>query len=246
MKISWDAYGYGLDMYYRGVPVQEVVERDDGYIDISLGPDAYFLEYEQWPPYVKMAVEHAHGRVLDIGCGAGRHAIYLQRQGCDVLGIDVSKTALKVARARGLEKTRQISITRITRALGTFDTILMMGNNFGLFGSVKRARWLLKKFYRLTSNNACVIAASLDPHQTDNPFHLAYHRRNVSNGRMPGQIRLRVRYFDRATPWFDYLLVSQDEMKKILDGTGWCLAQVYDAGGPVYVALIKKIQKGDL
>jgi SAM-dependent methyltransferase len=241
MKISWDAYGFGLDLYYHGMPVQEVVERDDGYIDVSLGPEAYFQEYEEWPPYVKTAFTHARGRVLDIGSGAGRHAVYLQQQGCDVLGIDVSETALKVARARGLRKTRQLSITMISHELGMFDTILMMGNNFGLFGSVKRARWLLKKFYGLTTGDACIIAASLDPHQTDNPFHLAYHRRNVSKGRMPGQIRLRVRYFDRATPWFDYLLVSQDEMKQILDGTGWCPAHVYDAGGPVYVAVIKKI-----
>ena len=38
---------------------------------------------------------------------------------------------------------------------------------------------------------------------------------------MGGQVRIRIRYKDYATPWFDYLLVSKKELAEILDGTGW-------------------------
>lgn len=37
-------------------------------------------------------------RVLDLGCGIGRHAIYLANKGFYVIGIDLSKSALKIAR----------------------------------------------------------------------------------------------------------------------------------------------------
>jgi hypothetical protein len=61
---------------------------------------------------------------------------------------------------------------------------------------------------------------------------------------MPGQIRIRVRYHRYVTPWFDYLLVSPQEMEDILDGTGWRLARTIacpDAliTGP-YIAIIER------
>ena len=57
---------------------------------------------------------------------------------------------------------------------------------------------------------------------------------------MAGQLRLRIRYRTYATPWFDYLLVSKDEMRSILDGTGWQVARFIDSRGPAYVAVIEK------
>lgn len=49
-------------------------ERDDGQID-AISPGMYFAEYEDWPQVEQKAMEFVKGRVLDVGCGAGRHAI---------------------------------------------------------------------------------------------------------------------------------------------------------------------------
>ena len=82
-----DAYGHLILDYYNGQGNVEIVERVDGFIDTSrLGPLIYFAEYDDWAEHQKLAMTHVTGRVLDIGCGAGRHAIYLQKQGLDVLG----------------------------------------------------------------------------------------------------------------------------------------------------------------
>jgi hypothetical protein len=116
----------------------------------------------------------------------------------------------------------------------------MLGNNFGLFANFRRARWLLKRFQGITSSKARIIAESMDPYQTDDPVHLEYHKFNRKRGRMAGQARLRIRYKKHATPWFDYLLVSKDEMKSILKGTGWQVKRFIDTEGPVYTAIIEK------
>jgi 2-polyprenyl-3-methyl-5-hydroxy-6-metoxy-1,4-benzoquinol methylase len=50
------------------------------------------------------------GRVLDIGVGAGRHSLYLQEKGFNVLGIDVSPLILEVCRKRGLKKSKLMQI----------------------------------------------------------------------------------------------------------------------------------------
>lgn len=243
MKDLQDAYGHALSDYLRGKGRgYEVVERDDGNIDIS-GGRAYLADYSHWPMHQKQAIRYAKGRVLDVGCGAGRHALYLQRKGLDVLGIDASPLAVAVSRRRGLRQARVMSVTQISSALGTFSTILMLGANFGLFANRRRARWLLGKLHTITDLDARIIAESLDPYQTDNPFHLAYHRRNRRRGRMAGQLRIRVRYQRYATPWFDYLFVSREEMRSILHGTGWAVRRFLPAQGPpFYIGVIVKIR----
>ncbi len=82
LKPEEDAFGQMIWTYYKGREVFEIVERDDGYIDASKhGPKIYFSTYEDWHAVEKRAMEFMMGRVLDIGCGAGRHSLYLQRKG---------------------------------------------------------------------------------------------------------------------------------------------------------------------
>jgi SAM-dependent methyltransferase len=235
-----DAYGHALLDYLNHKGGFEIVERDDGYFSLSGGPEHYFREYEQWPTSEQKPMAYVHGRVLDIGCGAGRHALYLQEQGHPVTGIDISPLAIDVCKARGLHDARVLPITKISQRLGIYDTIIMMGNNFGLFSSHKRAKWLLSRFRSITSENATIIAQSRDPYKTDDPDHLEYHASNRVRGRMSGQVRLRVRYKRYVTPWFDYLMVSKDEMHDILEGTGWSVKKYFEEQDLFYTAIIGK------
>jgi SAM-dependent methyltransferase len=151
--------------FLKGEETFEIVERDDGYIQ-ALPVSGYFSNYQDWSPSHKKAMRYVRGRVLDIGCGAGRHSLYLQRKGFDVLGIDVSPYAIKTCKLRGLKKARVLSVTQVGPGLGIFDTLLMMGNNFGLFGNFKRARWLLRRFHKITSEKGRIIAEARDPYKT--------------------------------------------------------------------------------
>ena len=77
---------------------------------------------------VKRPVEH----VLDLGCGNGRHAIYLARQGLKAAGIDVSEQAIEWARAwakrEGLEiDFRTGNIEHLPFADNTFDVVVSHG-----------------------------------------------------------------------------------------------------------------------
>lgn len=243
LKDQQDAFGHELFDYLRNKTREgEIVERDDGYFDVSGGPKAYFTEYKDWPPPEKKAMQYARGRVLDIGSGPGRHSLYLQGKCLEVLAIDNSPLAIEVCKQRGLRNTRVMSISQISSKLGVFDTILMMGNNFGLFGSFICAKRLLKILSKITSEKSRIIAQSSDIYKTDNSDHLSYHELNRKRGRMAGQIRLRVRYKKYVTPWFDYLLVSKEEMENILEGTGWEINRFIDSDSPLYIAIIDKVR----
>lgn len=241
MRDRDDAFGHALRDYLDGKGRgYEIIKRDDGYVDVSGGREMYLADYPNWPSRHRQAVRYAKGRVLDVGSGAGRHALYLQAQGLDVLGIDTSPLALAVCRRRGLKDVRLMSVNRLSPALGTFCTVLMLGANFGLFANPDKARRLLGRLHRITGRDGRIIAKSHDPYQTDNPFHRAYQRRNKERGRMAGQVRIRVRYQKYVTPLFDYLFVSRKGMEKILRRTGWEVRRFIPPHGSLYVAVIVK------
>ncbi len=241
LKSEEDAFGQEMWACYRGERTSEIVERDDGYFEASqYGPKMYFLEYEDWPIFERKAMEFVKGRVLDIGCGAGRHSLHLQKNGLNALGIDSSPLAIKICKLRGLKKAKVMPIEEVKFKPDSFDTIIMMGNNFGLFGSFKKARRLLKKFHKMTSKNGLIIASTRDTYKTENPEHLEYHRLNKKRGRMGGQLRIRVRFRKYVGRWFDYLIVSKKEMQEILKGPGWKIKEFIDSDNSEYIAVIEK------
>lgn len=241
MKPIKDAYGQGVWAFYNKKDSYEILERDDGYIDISSGAPKYFTKFKNWTNIEKKTIKLARGKVLDIGAGAGRISLYLQNKGFEVLAIDNSPLAIKVCKKRGVKKAKVVPIEKIhTLSPEAFDTIIMFGNNFGLFGSKKRAKTILKKLHKITSPDANILAESNDISKTKDKTHLSYHRLNKKRGRMPGQLRIRVRFKKYIGEWFDYLLVSKKEMKNILKGTGWKIKKFIDSDNSIYMAIIEK------
>ena len=235
-----DAFGHVMYDYLHGIRSQEIIERDDGMFGISPGPALYFAPFEEWPAIEQEAITYARGRVLDVGCGAGRHSLYLQERGLQVLGVDNSPLCLEVCRQRGVRQVRELSVTQLTSRLGIFDTILMLGNNFCLVGDPRRARWLLRRLARMTSTQGRILAGLRNPYGTEQPEHLEYHARNRSRGRFPGEARIRVRYKKAVTPWIEFLMLSPDELSLLVGDTPWRVSIVLDETGGNYVAVLEK------
>lgn len=233
-----DAYGRLLLDELEGRYALELVERDDGYLRAGqIGPSTYFAPVRRWPASERRALRLGRGRVLDVGCGAGRVALELQARGHEVVGIDVSPLALEVCRRRGVRQVELKGIDDVDESLGRFDTIVMFGNNFGLVGSRAGARRRLRRLCETGASR--ILASSVDPYDTDDRDHLAYHARNRDRGRMCGQVRLRVRHLRYATPWFDYLLASREEMAELAASGGWRLARVVE-GDRLYVGVLER------
>jgi len=244
MDLKKDAYGQEVLAYLNKENSYEIVERDDGFIDFSSGAPSYFAELKDWPKTHKKAIKYARGKILDIGAGAGRVALYLQSKCFDVTAIDNSPLAIQVCKKRGVKNAKVISIDKIEKLKPKkFDTIVMFGNNFGLFEGFKKAKILLKKMYKLTSENAIIIAESNDPYKTNNKNHLDYQKFNRKRGRMSGQLKIRVRFKKYIGEWFDYLLVSQKEMKDIVKNTGWKIIKTINSDKSSYIAIIGKDKK---
>jgi SAM-dependent methyltransferase len=231
-----DAFGRALRTHHDGGHGYVIVERDDGLVSPSAGAELYFGGPDEWPERERRAVDGADGRILDVGCGAGRHALALQERGHDVTAIDVSEGAVEVARDRGVDDARVLDVTDVADELdGAYDTVLMLGNNFGLVGTEDRAASILRGLADVTAADGRLLAESRDPTATDADIHLAYHERNRERGRLPGAVRQRIRFETVATPWHDYLHAAPDTMRDLTDETPWTVADIVDGEGGSYV-----------
>jgi SAM-dependent methyltransferase len=219
-------------------PVIEIIERDDGLVNGA--PAAHYLAPPQeWQPYDRRAVERVRGETLDIGVGGGRIALLLQERGVPVTGLDVSAGALAVCRRRGVGDLVHGTVEQHVADGRRYDTMLLLGNNLGLIEGRERAPAFLAALAALARPGAQVIAHGTDPYGTTDPLHTGYHERNRRLGRLGGQLRLRLRYRELGTPWFDYLVCSVAELAELVRGTPWRLADVDDADAPYYLATLR-------
>jgi SAM-dependent methyltransferase len=235
-----DALGHQLLDHLHGRAGEAQLERDDGTAGPSLGPEHFFAPYQDWPAAEREVFDLAQGRVLDVGCGGGRHSLVAQDRGLPVVGIDISPAAVEVCRRRGVDDVRLLPLAAVDATLGTFDTVLMMCGNFGLPGSAAECVRTLRRFHRTTGPAARIILDSVDPHVDNDATDLAYLERNRTRGRMPGQVTIRIRYGHRATPWFDLLCVSPPELEELARESGWRIAILAPGEPPDFYAVLEK------
>jgi SAM-dependent methyltransferase len=235
-----DAFGQLLLDHLSGHAGEAILERDDGYTRPALSAAVFFAEFDEWPSEEQQVFERVRGRVLDVGCGAGRHSLEAQQRGCEVVAIDISPGAVEVARRRGVLDVRLLPLAAVDRTLGLFDTVLMMCGNFGLFGTEEEARRLLRTLYEISPPEGRIVFDSLDPSLTDDSRNLAYQARNRALGRPRGQVTIRVRYRDFTTAWFNLLTLSPAELEDLLEGTGWRLAELFSSTPPDYFGVLEK------
>jgi SAM-dependent methyltransferase len=119
-----------------------------------------FRSYAEMPKLEQKALQLANGNVLDVGCGAGSHALYLQEKGFDVTAIDISANAIKACKLRGLKKANVQDIMQLEG--DKFDTILLLMNGAGMCGKLKNIPNFLQKLKALLTDEGQILVDSSD------------------------------------------------------------------------------------
>ncbi|MGG5210493.1 class I SAM-dependent methyltransferase [Chryseobacterium sp. MIQD13] len=127
----------------------------------ELPVDYLFRDFEEMNDIEQKALELAQGKVMDIGAGAGSHALYLQNErNLDVLALDISPKSVEICKLRGIRKA--ICENMLDFSGETFDTVLLLMNGTGIFESLEKIDTYLQKLYTLVNDNGQILIDSTD------------------------------------------------------------------------------------
>jgi len=95
------------------------------------------LVVEELPALKRLKIKS----VLDLGCGTGRHCVYLAKKGFDVVGVDVSRSALKMAN----EWVQKERLTNVAFTRGAMTNIPFSNRHFDAVISISVVHHAVKK-----------------------------------------------------------------------------------------------------
>src|SRR5690349_15908572 len=164
----------------------------------------YFRQYKDMSVLEQKALKHCRGPVLDIGAGAGSHALWLQQKGHAVTALDISAKAVEVMQHRGVLNTLNKNIFDYTGV--QFNTLLLLMNGIGLANTIPGLQHFLQHVKQLLHPDGQLIFDSSDVayiyEETLLPKHYYY-----------GEVAYRYQYKKEKTDWFTWLYIDKKMLK---------------------------------
>jgi len=161
---SPDLLGQALLDYQHGHHAAALTVQCSAADDEPLPAAYFFRTLLAMPELERQALDECRGRVLDLGAGAGCHALELQSRGfTEVKAIDQSAGAVQVMQARGVQEVAQRDIMAPRPpSERPYDTILMLMNGLGLAGTLEGLDKFLAHARTLLAPDGQILATSSD------------------------------------------------------------------------------------
>ncbi|KTG08044.1 class I SAM-dependent methyltransferase [Haloferax profundi] len=218
-----DALGLAMLDRFRGCLRAPCVYRDGADVGDASIYEHYLVPEERWPDEKWAFVESLRTPMLDVGCGAGQHALVVQERG-DVVAFDVSPNAVRTARERGVESAVVGDMFDPPVESGQFETVLAIGTQIGLARTLDGLTDLLASLDTLTTQTGELVVDSYDPRRID-PDQFFGYRPDSRTGLARRQFH--VEYGDLRGPALDFLLVSPDRLRDVAGRVGLDVQDVH-------------------
>lgn len=216
MRVHYDLLGMALNDYLQGNRQVKIKVHSPDFEEDEIDVSWYFRKYEMMPEIEKKALGLCHGRILDVGAGAGSHALHLQKQGREVTGLDISGGACEIMRMRGINTIIQKDF--FDHRDEKYDTVLMLMNGIGITGSIENLSKYLDSLPGILNPGGQLLFDSTN---------LIYLYQDSSGGAdidlntdYYGQVKFRMEYDDFFTEQFSWLYIDFDTLAGMAEEKG--------------------------
>lgn len=217
-----DLFGKALLDYQNGMYSEDIRTTSSLDEDDVLPLPYLFRDFEDMPSLEQKALSLCRGRILDIGCGAGSHSLYLQEMGYDVTGLDSSKGAIATCRLRGVENSIKSDILDFSGSdegvRKGYDTLLMLMNGIGIVGQVKLLDRYLMHLKSLLCPDGQILLDSSDIIYMYEDF----EDRDMSQENHPyyGEVEFTMHYKGQKSDRFHWLYLDYPNLQKAAERNG--------------------------
>ena len=218
-----DIFGNAISDFYNTKKDISIKVLSSDFDDDEIPVPYLFRKYTDMPVIEQMALDLSKGTILDVGCGAGSHSLYLQNnKNLNVTAIDTSAGAISICREQGIEKAANIDFYKHT---GKYDTILMLMNGSGIVGTLNNFNVFFDHLKTLISKNGQILLDSTD---------LIYLFEN-ENGEYwvdaaqgyYGEMQYQLSYNNKTSEVFNWLYVDYNTLQRAAAVNGFACELIH-------------------
>ena len=214
-----DIFGNAIKAYFKNGDTTPIKVHSADFDDDEIPVEYLFRNFEEMPPLEQKALKQCSGRVLDVGCGAGSHALYLQQERkLEVHAIDTSEGAIEIARARGIKSAEAIDFFHLSGE--KFDTVLMLMNGSGIIGKLQNLTKFFQHSAKLLNPGGKILLDSSDLSYLFDADEDGGIWVNPEDGYY-GELQYQTSYKGEFSENFDWLYVDFESLKYAAEANGF-------------------------
>lgn len=216
----YDVLGNALIDYQHGKSFEKLLLHTSYVEEEEMPVEEFFRQPDDFPELEHIALALCDGKVLDVGAGAGSHALYLQEQGMDVHALEISPKACTVMQKRGVRHVLQGDFFEYRG--DNYDTLLFLMNGIGLAGSLIGLKKLLHHCKSLLNTGGQLLFDSSD---------IAYLYADGSVEKplgYYGEIGYQYEYKKQKGQPFNWLFIDQETLIQLAHAEGWVVQVLYE------------------
>ena len=154
-----DIFGKALLDYYNNQYTEDLITATSISSEDILPLPYLFRSYKDMPKLEQKALAMCRGKILDVGCGAGSHSLWLAKKKLQITSIDISEGAIEVCKQRKIPNPQKKSLLEVKNK---FDSILILMNGTGLFETLDQVDYYLKHLKSCLEPNGQILIDSSD------------------------------------------------------------------------------------
>ncbi|PKV49881.1 methyltransferase family protein [Aquimarina sp. MAR_2010_214] len=228
-----DIFGKAIKDFYNKEYTEDIVVQANDFDDDHIPIPYLFRAYAEMPKIEQKALELSHGKVLDVGCGAGSHSLFLQnKQKLEVKAIDISEGAIEICKKRGVQHAIVQDIYDHTDA--TYNTILLLMNGSGIIGTMDHIDRFFTHIKTLLAPGGQILMDSSDIsylfQDEDGGFWV-----DASAGYY-GEMQYKLKYKNQESEWFDWLYIDYNTLQNAANANGFLSELIIEGENSDYLA----------
>ncbi|MBW1295027.1 class I SAM-dependent methyltransferase [Aquimarina litoralis] len=235
--MSKDIFGEAIKDFYQNQYKEDIVVKAPDFDDDIIPIPYLFRSYEEMPILEQKALDLAYGEVLDVGCGAGSHSLFLQDyRKLEVHSIDISKGAIEICRKRGVANASVQDILKLETK--QYDTLLFLMNGSGIIGKLHDIDLFFTHLKKLLKPGGQILMDSSDISylfaDEDGSFWV-----DTSKGYY-GEMQYQLKYKNLESNWFDWLYIDYNTLQNAANANGFLCELVTQGENNDYLAKLTK------
>jgi len=236
-EMDIDVFGAAIQDYYSNKKESFIKVISEDFEDDEISVKYLFRSFNKMPIIEQKALEWSTGHVLDVGCGAGCHSLYLQNEKkITVTAIDSSKGAIEILKKQGIQTAYCEDFYSHN---GKYDTILLLMNGSGIVGKLDNFTAFFNHLKTLLNKNGQVLLDSSD---------LIYLFEN-ENGEFwvdaskgyYGEMTYQIAYKNLKSAPFDWLYVDYNTLQRAAAINGFACELVHTGDHYNFLAKLSMI-----